>query len=164
MNLPSNPTDRRKGLRKHYLRIDMTPMVDLGFLLITFFVFTTSMMEPTAMKLVMPTERGEPMPVKCSNSFSILVHAGGRTDWFSCEDGAPAQKGESQLAESMSLRAAILGKLRAMEDAGQDPGDLVVLIKPFHDASYKAVVDVLDEMTINGIARYAIVDPMQEER
>jgi hypothetical protein len=48
--------------------------------------------------------------------------------------------------------------------AGLNPRDLVVLIKPFEEANYRAVVDALDEMTINGVTRYAIVDPGPEDR
>ena len=55
------------------VKIDMTPMVDLAFLLITFFIFTTSMSEPKAVKLVMPLEDGEPTPAKESKVLTVLL-------------------------------------------------------------------------------------------
>jgi biopolymer transport protein ExbD len=68
-------TDPKTTKRKvhHFLRIDMTPMVDLGFLLITFFIFTTTMSDKKAMRLIMPVGEGEPMPVKESEVLTILL-------------------------------------------------------------------------------------------
>ena len=70
------PSQRRKagvqGMIKHNLKIDMTPMVDLGFLLITFFVITTELAKPTAMDLFMPKD-GKPMPLGKSNALTVLL-------------------------------------------------------------------------------------------
>lgn len=66
---PQASSSKRK---LHSLKIDMTPMVDLGFLLITFFIFTTSMAEPKIMKLMMPAN-GEPTPVKQSKTVTALL-------------------------------------------------------------------------------------------
>jgi biopolymer transport protein ExbD len=73
-----NPTGgfrKRSGVRKvlkHNLKVDMTPMVDLGFLLITFFVITTELAKPTAMNLYMPKD-GPPSPVGNSSALTILL-------------------------------------------------------------------------------------------
>lgn len=163
MNISTPHNTPRKGYRKHALRVDMTPMVDLGFLLITFFVFTTSMMTPKAMKLAMPDDTGDPTPVKCSESFSIIVRADDRISWFGCRDGQPEQPTDGLASDPSALRQALIRKLATLRAAGADPRDLVVLIKPLDQANYQAVVDVLDEMTINGIRRYAIVDPGPDE-
>jgi biopolymer transport protein ExbD len=56
---------------KHNLKIDMTPMVDLGFLLITFFVITAELSKPQAMNLYMPHD-GRPTDAAESKSITFL--------------------------------------------------------------------------------------------
>ena len=83
-----NPNDNRRqraGVaksKKLSARIDMTPMVDLGFLLITFFIFTSTMSEAGAMKLVMPKEGGASTPIKQSGALTILPKANGEIDYY----------------------------------------------------------------------------------
>ena len=73
-SIQSGINDRRKARRgyrvHHSLRTDMTPMVDLGFLLITFFVITAEMTKPAGINLYMPTE-GPPMPVNTSHAITF---------------------------------------------------------------------------------------------
>lgn len=146
---------------KQQLRIDMTPMVDLGFLLISFFVITTELSKPTAMRLVMPKE-GEPTPLGETNAFTVLLDGRDKTWYY---QGAWKQA----LAE---------GKVQPLNGAGQDglrkkiterqqwldahPGKegrdgLMVLVKPAAGTDYKQLVDVLDEMSITQVKKYAVI-------
>jgi len=59
---------------KKVLKTDMTPMVDLGFLLITFFIFTTSIAEQKVTPLIIPAE-GPSMNLPASSALTVLLGA-----------------------------------------------------------------------------------------
>lgn len=76
---------RRRGvkrIKRHNLRVDMTPMVDLGFLLIAFFIMTTELNKPVSLKLIMPKESGTPVKVENSNALTILLGAGNAVYYY----------------------------------------------------------------------------------
>jgi len=145
----------KKG-KKLSTRVDLTPMVDLGFLLITFFIFTTTVAQPTAMKLFMPKDVDKPEDqnkVKESGAFTIML---GKDDQVYYYEGLDPTK--LQAIGFKGVRDAILNKKKST-----NPEDLVVIIKPTEDATYKNTVDILDEMTIAEIKRYALVDISSDE-
>jgi biopolymer transport protein ExbD len=140
-----------KKAKKLSTTVDMTPMVDLGFLLITFFIFTTTMAQPTAMNLYMPKDVDKPEDqnkVKESGAFTIML---GKQDVVYYYEGLdPTQL---KTATFKTIRDEIIRKKQ-----NTNPEDLVMIIKPTENATYKNTVDILDEMTINAIKRYAMVD------
>jgi biopolymer transport protein ExbD len=143
-----------KKVNKKSSRVDLTPMVDLGFLLITFFVFTTTMSEATAMKLNLPkdTERPEEQnKTKESGALTLLL---GANDVIYYYEGILATDGSNfQTTNQKDVRDIILNKKRTTR-----PEDFMVVIKPDLEATYKNTVDILDEMTIDDVKRYALVD------
>lgn len=142
----------KKG-KKLSTRVDLTPMVDLGFLLITFFIFTTTMAQPTAMRLFLPkdTDEKDQNKVKESGVLTLLL---GKNDAVYYYEGTLATDASNFKSSNFKeIRAELLSKKRST-----DPKDFVVVIKPDKECSYKNVVDALDEMTINDIKRYAMVD------
>jgi biopolymer transport protein ExbD len=147
-----------KKAKKLSTRVDMTPMVDLGFLLITFFIFTTTMAQPTAMNLFMPKDvekQEDQNKVKESGAFTIML---GKADQVYYYEGLDPTQLKS--ATFKTIRDEIIRKKKST-----NPEDLVMIIKPTPDATYKNTVDILDEMTINEIKRYAMVDisPTEQE-
>ena len=145
-----------KKAKKLSTKVDMTPMVDLGFLLITFFIFTTTMAQPTAMNLFLPKDVDKPEEqnkVKESGAFTILL---GKQDQVYYYEGLDPTK--LQATNFKGIRDEIIRKKKST-----DPEDLVMIIKPSEDATYKNTVDILDEMTISEIKRYAMVDISPQE-
>ena len=140
----------KKG-KKLSTRVDLTPMVDLGFLLITFFIFTTTMSQPTAMRLFLPKDTEKPEEQnKLKESAALTVMPSKANQVFYYEGLDPSKL---QSASFKQIRDLILDKKRRT-----DPKDFVVVIKPTVDATYKNTVNILDEMTIDGVKRYAMVD------
>ncbi len=145
----------KKG-KKLSTRVDLTPMVDLGFLLITFFIFTTTLSEPTAMVLGMPKDTkdtAQVTKVKESGSLTLML---GKANVIYYYYGSDPTK--MQTTTYKDVRGIILDKKKNTPAA-----DLYIIIKPDKDATYKNAVDVLDEMTIDDIGRYSMVDPTPDE-
>lgn len=156
----------RRGTKRS-TRVDMTPMVDLGFLLITFFMLTTSLMEPKALPLIMPAD-GPHTAVAVSKSMTLLVRADRTVAWYEGTGDDPANMPvlqQSSFAASGGIGEVIRARQRAVAAKWGDPEELIVLIKAENGASYGNVVDALDEMKINRVARYALADitPQEEQ-
>lgn len=174
-----------KKAKKMSTRVDMTPMVDLGFLLITFFIFTATMNSPTTMDLNMPKDtdkKEEETKVKQSGALTIMLGKGDQVYYYEGElepTGANFKrttfkgirdeiiKKKKDVIASYTGDAACEQKAR---DKGKDPKaecqdqDFVVVIKPMEDATYKNTVDILDEMTINAVKRFAMVKISDTEK
>lgn len=149
----------KKG-KKLSTRVDLTPMVDLGFLLITFFIFTTTMSQPTAMRLNLPkdTEEKDQNKVKASGALTLLLAKNDNIFYYEGELLPDASNFKS--TGFKEIRDIILTKKKST-----NPEDFVVVIKPNKESTYKNTVDILDEMTINGVKRYALVDisPVEDQ-
>lgn len=149
-----------KKAKKLSTRVDLTPMVDLGFLLITFFIFTTTMSQPTAMKLFLPkdTEKKEEQnKVKESGALSLMLGKNNAIYYY--EGTLDPQGANFKSTNFKEVRNVIIDKKKRT-----NPEDFVVVIKPTDEATYKNTVDILDEMTINNVKRYALVDLFDVEK
>ncbi|MBX9732440.1 MAG: biopolymer transporter ExbD [Chitinophagaceae bacterium] len=152
-------TSKHKGVKrgkKLSTRVDLTPMVDLGFLLITFFIFTTTMSQPTAMRFITPDDRDTTNPTLAAESktISLLLKENNQIEYYF---GMDAKTIATTTYDKDGLRNILLNKLKSIRLANGSNDDMVVLIKPTADATYKNLVDVMDEMLINGIKKYAVV-------
>jgi biopolymer transport protein ExbD len=155
----------KKG-KKLSTRVDLTPMVDLGFLLITFFIFTTTMSQPTALKLFLPDDKvtqEDQNKAKESGVLTILMGADNHIYYY---EGQLKPDGANFLSASYngenSIRDVILKKKADVRSRSRDAEnpykDFVVVIKPGVECNYKNVIDILDEMAINVVKKYALVD------
>lgn len=186
--------------KKASTHIDMTPMVDLAFLLLTFFILTTTLAKPRTMDITMPVkdevEDEQRSKVPASQTMSILLSENDKIIWYMGMDD-PAQPPETNSATfsttgASSIHKVLLEKNKLVIDlvkqvddsvrAGLIPNKddeikkrkaavkaaekrgLIVLIKPDDKARYKNLVDILDEMLVTNVGRYAIVDLSDSER
>jgi biopolymer transport protein ExbD len=155
----------KKG-KKLSTRVDLTPMVDLGFLLITFFIFTTTMSQPTAMKLILPDDKVKPEEQNKAKESGALTILMGDDNHIYYYEGQLKPDASNLLSASYngenSIRDIIMKKKVQVRSIAQDPSDpekdLVIVIKPSSKCNYKNVIDILDEMSINVVKKYALVD------
>jgi len=151
-----------KKAKKLSTRVDLTPMVDLGFLLLTFFIFTTTMSQPTAMNLPLPDDSAKPEDQNKAKQSGVLTLMVGKNSNVYYYEGALAVDASQNNFKSSTMkliRDVIINKKRSVADEK----DFVVILKPNEDATYKDLVDMLDEMLINDVKRYALVDISEVE-
>ncbi len=174
-----------KKAKKLSTRVDMTPMVDLGFLLITFFIFTATLSSPSTMDLNMPkdTNKDEDQ-TKTKQSGALTIMLGQNNNVYYYEGELAPDGSNFKQTTFTGIRTEIINKKKSViasyrgsptcEDkarkAGKDPRtecadeDFVVVIKPMPEATYKNTVDILDEMTINNVKRFAMVKIADSEK
>jgi len=144
--------------KKSSTRVDLTAMVDLAFLLITFFMLTTTLLKPKAMDLVMPDKDDhthDQLPVPATRTMTILLGANDKVEWFI---GLPGdQPPTTDNFGKDGLRKALVENSDKVKQShgGQD---MIVIIKPSDHSNYNNLVSALDELSITGIERHAIVD------
>jgi len=167
----------KKG-KKLSTRVDLTPMVDLGFLLITFFMLTTTMAKPKTMEINMPYKDPKMLDkdqskVKESTALTILLSKNHQVyiyEGIGSDPTKPPELKPFNISKSTKgLRDAIIDKQQKVQSlvqsGGLGPTDrIVVLIKPDTTSTYKDMVDVFDEMTINDVKVYAKVDITSQDR
>jgi biopolymer transport protein ExbD len=153
--------------KKMSTRVDLTAMVDLGFLLITFFMLATTMNKPKTMEVNKPAKeddirKEEEPPIKMSKTATLMLGARDKLYAYVSPDEIDAS---SQLElDSISygpdgLRKFIRRRQSEVQAQWGNKDDLFVMIKPLPGSTVKNIVDVLDEMTISDVKRYAILEP-----
>ena len=153
-------SNKNKAARKqHSTRIDLTPMVDLGFLLITFFIFTTSLLQPTALKLNLPADGPESLTSE-EKTISFVLDKNNSVGYY---PGVDASRMQFTNYSSFGVRQQIRLMQNKIRSRFGDKSQLYVIIKPTPEASYKNVVDILDEMLINDVKSYVLTDADDKE-
>jgi len=171
--------------QRKVLRVDFTPMVDMNMLLITFFMFCTTLSIPQVMDIAMPDLRGGPNDSKIPASKSLTVILG-ENDKVYYYEGEANYDDYTSLKETdyKGIREVILAKnnenftqikelrqkraKRQISDSqfkeelsklNKSDKGIYTLIKPTKESNFKNLVDALDEMQICGVGKYMIVDP-----
>lgn len=185
-NIDTNSGEGKKGKpQKRTLRVDFTPMVDMNMLLITFFMFCTTLSIPQVMDIAMPDSRGKPGDSLIPESKALTVILGGDDKVYYYEGKADYDDYTSLKETSyqgmrevlLSKNSVNMNKIKELrqkrnkrqisEDAfraqvseiNKSNDELYTLIKPTRDSNFKNLVDALDEMLICGVGKYMIVEP-----
>lgn len=148
--------------KKMSTRVDLTAMVDLAFLLITFFILTTTLSKPQAMDMFMPdkNEKEETLDVKASRTMTVLLGSGNKIVWYMgvIGDNAPTVDNFGKNGIRQSLVDA---NKRVLAATGDPKKGLMVIIKPTDKSNYKNFVDILDEIKIASVPSYGIVNKIE---
>jgi biopolymer transport protein ExbD len=160
----------KKG-KKLSTRVDLTPMVDLGFLLITFFMFTTTLAKPKTMEINMPykdkeLKDDEKNKLKASVALTVLLSKNHRVYYYEGIGDDPNKAPDMKVTSFKpkdGIRDVIINKKKMVAGLKQSgalgPKDeATVLIKPDTTCTYSDLVNMLDEMNINDVKIYAIID------
>ena len=150
---PEKSGNKTRPKRKA-LRVDLTAMVDLAFLLITFFMLTTTLTKPKAMDLAMPVGTSEAVPQ--SRTMTICLGKNNQAMYYLGTAEQPIIAATLTNYSSNGLRKAIFNTRRYVQ---QTTGkSMLVVIKPAEHSIYENLVNTLDEMTIANVQQYAIAD------
>jgi len=147
------------------LRIDMTPMVDLGFLLIAFFVITAELSRPSYLDMAMPKD-GPGTPIKESAALTVLLDEKAMYWYEGSWKEADASHSVRALDSPLALRSIIVEKNhRSGKGIPGHSGTegMMLMIKPAERASYNDLVSLLDEAVIGRVKKYAVLKLTPEE-
>jgi biopolymer transport protein ExbD len=148
----SEKTGRRNSRRTQAPRIDLTAMVDLAFLLITFFIMATSLAKPKAMDLAMPVGESEPVPE--TRTMTICLGNNNQVLWYIGMPDKPLTSPQLVNFSKTGLRATLLNTSKSVF---KKTGKLmIVILKPSAHSVYSNFVAALDELNITNIQSYAV--------
>jgi biopolymer transport protein ExbD len=147
-----NPSNNRSSSnsKRHGIKIDMTPLVDLAFLLLTFFILTRTFQEHHVLEVQWPdkpTSQTQGEPVSAKNVLNLIIGEDNKIYWW-MEDQPNAKV--TDLSKN-GLRQLLITKRESNPK-------IVLLIKPKDISKYSNLVDVMDEVTILGMERYVLMD------
>ena len=145
---------------KKLIKVDLTPMVDLGFLLITFFVFTTTMEKATVMEIKSPYDAERTDAVCNSCALTVLLDKNDALYYYAgAFDNALVRKGSFS-----TIRNVIQQQKALLKTTGRDEDEFSLIIKAADASLFKNFIDITDEVMINKVKRYYIDELTEEEK
>jgi len=141
---------KRKKSRRMGVRLDMTPLVDVAFLLLTFFMFTTSMARPQTMEINLPPDKEVKVEIAESNLLTLRISEKAEIFW---SIGIESPK----RIEFKALRAFL-------KERGIGNPKLVTLLKVDRLAKYDVMVTMIDELNQSNITRFSLAPLMEPDK
>jgi biopolymer transport protein ExbD len=155
--------------KKSNAKVDLTAMVDLAFLLITFFMLTTTLSKPQSMSLGLPDKDDDPyknkyIKVDENRTMTVLLGENNKLVYYMGLLATPIGGPKDMAFGKDGIRKELLSrKVSVVEYTGSKDKGMIVIIKPSKKSKYKNLVDILDEMAITGVETYAIVPEFTPE-
>lgn len=153
--------------KKQSTRVDLTAMVDLAFLLITFFMLTTTLAKPQAMDMFMPDKdpkKEDQIKIADNRSLNLLLGSNNKIEYYMGQAENPLSPPTVVGYGKNGIRKVLLEQSKkVIAETGDPAKGIIVLIKPSDKSNYRNLVDILDEMKITDIKQYAIGDIAQAE-
>ncbi|MES2575187.1 MAG: biopolymer transporter ExbD [Bacteroidota bacterium] len=162
--------DKKVRSKKQNSKVDLTAMVDLAFLLITFFMLTTTLSKPQSMNLGLPDKQDDPtdVPIKVDENRTMTIILG-ENDKLIRYVGLLEKPVSGGTPKDFSygkdgIRKELLSrKASVLQYTGDPKKGMIVIIKPGKKSNYRNLVDILDEMAIVDVPTYAIVNDFSPE-
>ncbi len=139
---------KHKKKRRLGVRLDMTPMVDVAFLLLTFFMLTTTMSKPQTMEINLPPSEAK-VEVAQSNLLTLRVK----------EDGTIYQN----FAQEAPTKIEFTGLQKFLKQSLQQNPKLITLLKVDRKGKFKMMVDLIDELNLADVTRFSIAPMLDED-
>ncbi|MBG6187226.1 ExbD/TolR family protein [Flavobacterium sp. CAN_S2] len=165
--------DGKKGgkvrSKKSNSKVDLTAMVDLAFLLITFFMLTTTLSKPQSMPLGLPDKDEDPsknkdIKVDENRTLTVLLGDNDKMVYYMGLLATPIAGPKDISYGKEGIRKELLKRKKSVvEYTGNKDKGLIVIIKPSKKSNYRNLVDILDEMAIVGVPTNAIVNDFSPE-
>lgn len=158
--------------KKQNSKVDLTAMVDLAFLLITFFMLTTTLSKPKQMPLGLPDKADDPtdkqdIKVDENRTMTILLGENGKLVYYMGMINAPKAGPKDITYGKEGIRQELLSRRKSVLEysasIGKPKNGIIVIIKPSKKSTYRNLVDILDEMAIVDVPTYAIVNEFTPE-
>lgn len=157
--------------KKQNSKVDLTAMVDLAFLLITFFMLTTTLSKPQSMNLGLPDkdpdkDKNKDVKVDENRTMTILLGDNNKLVRYVGLLATPVTGGAPKdfAYGKDGIRGELLSrKEKVLQYTGNKDKGMIVIIKPSKKSNYRNLVDILDEMAIVNVPTYAIVNEFTPE-
>jgi biopolymer transport protein ExbD len=153
--------------KKANSKVDLTAMVDLAFLLITFFMLTTTLSKPQSMPLALPDKDPEqttpPVNVDENKTMTILLGDNNKLIYYVGILKTPIEGPKDITYGRDGIRKKMVDRKQKVFEYARKKDKMIVIIKPSKKSSYRNLVDILDEVAIVDIKTYAIVNDFTPE-